>query len=200
MKFKLLIKILNKTNDDTIKTITLDPETLKGTEYERGERRVGNVRANWFNNTISEYWDHIKKHIPFPLNFETWSPDKNEHRNWLKHAAKQNYIYAHQFFAPMYGPPQHTQEEIDHIRRFRTWLSDRHWLIEGLDPDKEEDRTELQQRINNLNKAPTTPDWYQHQLQIIEEIIGTESQDLDDNDFEEELHQNNTLDDSSEET
>ena len=133
------------------------------------------------------------------MNFETWSPDKLEHRNWIKHAAKQKYIYEHQVFTPMYGPPQHTQEEIDQIRRFRTWLSDRHWLIEGLDPEKEEDKTELQQRISNLNKAPTTPDWYQHQFQIIEDIIGTESQDLEDNDLEEEIHQNNTLDESSEE-
>ena len=99
----------------------------------------------------------------------------------------------------MYGPPQHTQEEIGRIRRFRTWLSTKHWLIEGLDPDNEEDRNELQQRISNLNKAPTTPDWYEHQLQVIEEIIGTESQDLEDNDLEEEIQQNNTLDESSEE-
>ena len=38
-----------------IKPVTLNPDTLKGTEYIKGERRVGNVRANWFNNTITEY-------------------------------------------------------------------------------------------------------------------------------------------------
>ena len=99
----------------------------------------------------------------------------------------------------MYGPPQYTQEEIDRIRKFRTWLSTNEWIIEGLDPTVEEDQTELQQRIENLNKTPVTPDWYLHQLQIIEEIIGNESQDLDDNDLEEEIRQNNTLDESSEE-
>ena len=111
----------------------------------------------------------------------------------------------------MYGPPQHTPEDIDRIRKFRTWLSTNQWLIEGLDPDKEEARVELEQMINNLNKAPTSPDWYEYQLHVIEEIIGTESQDLEDkdleeetqelegNELEEEIRQNNTLDESSEE-
>ena len=133
------------------------------------------------------------------------------HRKWIKHAAQQQYLYEHQFFIPIYGPPQYSPEEINSIRKFRTWLSTNTWLIEGLDPENPEHQTELDQRLSNLNKAPTTPDWYERQLQIIEEMIGTDEQDLTNEGLEEEiqsdflnnpeenLRQNNTLDESSEE-
>ena len=64
-KYKLLINILNKTDDDLLKTVAMDPNTLKGGTYQNGDRRVGNVRQNWLVNTLEDYWNHIK------VNFES---------------------------------------------------------------------------------------------------------------------------------
>ena len=89
MKLKSFAAILASRDDDPVKTVLLNPTTLK--QHDVGTLRVGRPKKSWYRLTLSEYWKAIGKSYDVSVAGRPLNLEDNRHVALLKQAARAGF-------------------------------------------------------------------------------------------------------------